>query len=233
MATTASTSNKAGDTIAMTSDTAPNSAITSTSSAASVAIIDATRRWLERAVIGLNLCPFANAVHHRRQIRYVVSSACDRDALAAELSTELLHLQATPAEAVETTLLIHPLVLTDFFDYNAFLPVAERIVERLGMCGAMQIASFHPHYEFGDCQADAVDNNTNRSPYPMLHLLREASITRAVAAFPDAEAIYLRNIDTMRALGPAGWLALDVGADSQAAPGDLPPPAAPSPFARS
>ena len=182
---------------------------------AASAIIDATRRWLERAVIGLNLCPFAKAVHHRRQIRYVVSSAIDREALAAELAVELLHLQATPADSVETTLLIHPLVLTDFFDYSAFLTSADRIVEKLGMEGTVQVASFHPQYEFADYPADAVDNNTNRSPYPMLHLLREASITKAVAAFPDAEDIYLRNIETMRSLGTAGWLALDVGAASK------------------
>ncbi len=209
MATTASDSEKAHGTTGPIG--APGSA----------AIVDATRRWLERAVIGLNLCPFAKAVHHRRQIRYVVSSATDREALSAELAAELLHLQATPAATVETTLLIHPLVLTDFFDYNAFLASADRIVERLGLRGDMQVASFHPQYEFADCPADAVDNNTNRSPYPMLHLLREAGIAKAVAAFPEAEDIYLRNIETMRALGPAGWLALDVGADSRVAPADI------------
>ena len=192
--------------------------------ATATAIVDATRRWLERAVIGLNLCPFAKAVHHRQQIRYVVCTATDRDALAAELAAELLKLQATPPETVDTTLLIHPLVLTDFYDYNAFLTTADRIVERLGLQGDMQIASFHPHYAFADCEPDALDNNTNRSPYPMLHLLREASVAKAVAAFPEAEDIYLRNIDTMRALGATGWLALDVGADSRPLPARAPAP---------
>ena len=207
MATTASTSDNAGN---------------SSATAVDAQAIEATQRWLERAVIGLNLCPFAKAVHHRCQIRYVVSSATDSETLSSELVAELLRLQATPAETVETTLLIHPLVLTDFFDYNAFLTTADRVVERLGMGGEIQVASFHPQYEFGDCSADAVDNNTNRSPYPMLHLLREASVTKAVAAFPDAEDIYLRNIDIMRSLGVAGWLALDVGAASKATPRDSP-----------
>ena len=178
--------------------------------------IEATRNWLERAVIGLNLCPFAKAVHHHRQIRYVESAAADREALAVELAEELQHLQATPANVVETTLLIHPLVLSDFFDYNAFLATADRVVKRLGMRGQIQVASFHPQYQFAECEADAAENNTNRSPYPMLHLLRESSITKAVAAYPDADEIYLRNIETMRALGTAGWLALGVGTDDVA-----------------
>lgn len=191
------------------------------------AIVDVTRRWLERAVIGLNLCPFAKAVYRRQQIRYVVSDALDRDALAIELSAELRHLEATPAETIETTLLVHPLVLTDFYDYNAFLATADSIVNKLGLRGAIQVASFHPQYAFADCDADALDNNTNRSPYPMLHLLREASITKAVAAYPEAEEIYLRNIDTVRALGPAGWRALDVGAQSRPMQADLPGSALP------
>lgn len=182
--------------------------------------IEATRIWLERAVIGLNLCPFAKAVHHHRQIRYVESAATDREALAVALAEELLHLQTTPATVVETTLLIHPLVLTDFFDYNAFLATADRVVKRLGLRGQIQLASFHPQYQFAECEADAMENNTNRSPYPMLHLLRESSITKAVAAYPDADNIYLRNIETMRALGTAGWLALGVGPDDVARPDD-------------
>lgn len=222
MATTESSSERASKSGGTLDESLPGSAVSFAGTATSPTVIDATRRWLERAVIGLNLCPFAKAVHRRRQIRYVVSSATDRETLAVELTAELLHLQTTSAETVDTTLLIHPLVLTDFYDYNAFLTSANRIVERLGLDGELQVASFHPQYEFADCQADAVDNNTNRSPWPMLHLLREASITKAVAAFPDADDIYLRNIDTMRALGPAGWLALDVGANSQPHPGALP-----------
>lgn len=192
---------------------APTDATGVAACAANAPVIEATRNWLERAVIGLNLCPFAKAVHHRRQIRYIVSRATDREALDVDLAAALLHLNATPTTQVETTLLIHPLVLTDFFDYNAYLATADRIVERLGMTGVIQVASFHPQYAFADCAADAPDNNTNRSPYPMLHLLREASITKAITAFPDADDIYLRNIETMRALGTAGWQALGVGAD--------------------
>ena len=184
-----------------------------------VAILQDTRTWLEKAVIGLNLCPFAKAVARRGQIRYVISLAQDRDALALELTTELSLLATTDAEVTDTTLLIHPLVLTDFFDYNAFLPQADRIIRRLGLAGTLQVASFHPDYAFADCAADAIENCTNRSPYPMLHLLREASIVRAVAAFPAAEAIYEKNIATLQALGPDGWLALGVSASIGASTG--------------
>ena len=175
------------------------------------AIIDATRLWLERAVIGLNLCPFANAVHRKNRIRYVVSRAQDRDALAADLAAELLLLQATDPDETDTTLLIHPAVLTDFYDYNAFLEVADRILERLDLAGEIQVASFHPDYAFGDCAADAIENYTNRSPYPMLHLLRESSVEQAIAAYPDTERIYEKNIETLRQLGIDGWLALGLG----------------------
>jgi hypothetical protein len=172
------------------------------------AIVAATVAWLEDAVIGLNLCPFAKAVHRRGQIRYVVSAASDTGTLATDLEAELRHLQASDPQAIDTTLLIHPRVLTDFFDYNAYLPAAERIVKRLGLRGVIQVASFHPEYVFADSEDDAIDNYTNRSPYPMLHLLREDSIDRAVAAFPQADAIYDNNIATLRRLGLSGWQAL-------------------------
>lgn len=181
------------------------------------AIIDATRLWLERAVIGLNLCPFANAVHRKNRIRYVVSSAQDRDALATDLATELLLLQATDPDKTDTSLLIHPAVLTDFYDYNAFLDVADRILERLDLAGDIQVASFHPDYAFGDCAADAIENYTNRSPYPMLHLLRESSVEQVIAAYPDTDRIYEKNIETLRQLGIDGWLALGLG-PTQATP---------------
>lgn len=171
-------------------------------------VLAATSTWLEKAVIGLNLCPFAKAVQRKNQIRYVVSNATDRDMLATDLAAELQLLAAADPLEIDTTLLIHPQVLSDFFDYNAFLPVADRLLDRLGLSGTLQIASFHPDYEFADCPADAIDNFTNRSPYPILHLLREVSIERAVAAFPEADAIYDKNIATLRALGVAGWSAL-------------------------
>ncbi len=169
------------------------------------AVIADTRRWLERAVIGLNLCPFAKAVHVRGQIRWVVSAAADVESLAHDLQRELLALHAADPAQVDTTLLIHPQVLADFRAYNRFLGVAEALVETLGLEGELQVASFHPGYRFAGTPAKDAANFSNRSPFPMLHLLREASIERAVAAFPDAARIYERNIDTLRRLGADGW----------------------------
>jgi len=169
------------------------------------AVVQATRIWLETAVIGLNLCPFAKAVHRKNQIRYVVCRATNQESLELALIEELVLLHAADPQAIDTTLLIHPHVLQNFFDYNDFLQVANRLVHHHGLRGAIQIASFHPHYEFSHCQADAPENFSNRSPYPMLHLLREASIERAVAAFPDTDNIYQQNIDTLQALGVEGW----------------------------
>ena len=171
-------------------------------------VIAATRAWLEDAVIGLNLCPFAKAVHKHGRIRFAVSQATETESLAADLDTALRHIDATDPLTTDTTLLIHPYVLADFIDYNAFLKTADRIVKRLGLRGVIQIASFHPEYVFADCEAGDIENYTNRSPYPMLHLLREDSITRAVATFPDPEAIYATNIATLRRIGLAGWQAL-------------------------
>ncbi len=173
-------------------------------------IVAATRRWLETAVIGLNLCPFARAVHVREQIRYTVSAATTPEALLTDLIAELRTLVAAAPEEIETTLLIHPAVLTDFLDYNDFLGVAEAAVADLGLEGVIQIASFHPRYQFAGTAEDDVENYTNRSPYPLLHLLREASVERAVAAFPDAAEIFGKNIATMRALGIAGWRRLGI-----------------------
>lgn len=168
-------------------------------------ILDNTRHWLEQAVIGLNLCPFAKAVHVRHQIRFAVSEATTAEALQRDLAAELLRLQAANEDEIDTTLLIHPFVLTDFYDYNDFLEVAESTLEQLGLDGEIQIASFHPAYQFADAGADDITNYTNRAPYPILHLLRETSVERAVEAFPDASRIYERNMDTMRRLGISGW----------------------------
>jgi hypothetical protein len=165
-------------------------------------VLAATRHWLEQAVIGLNLCPFAKAVHSKGQIRYVVSAATDPEALLAELVQELRLLASTPAEEVDTTLLIHPQVLTDFLDFNDFLDPADAALEALGL---EQIASFHPQFQFAGTDPDDMGNFSNRAPYPTLHLLREDSIDRAVEAFPQADAIYERNIETLEALGRAGW----------------------------
>lgn len=170
--------------------------------------LDQTRHWLEQAVIGLNLCPFAKAVHTRGQIRWVESTATDVAALMADLVHELQRLAAADPVAVDTTLLVHPQVLGDFLDYNDFLDLADAALEELGLDGVLQIASFHPQYQFEGTEPDAVENLSNRSPYPTLHLLREDSVERAVAAFPEAEAIYEKNIETLQALGAEGWAKL-------------------------
>lgn len=166
------------------------------------------RRWLERAVIGLNLCPFAKAVYAKQQVRIVVSDATTESALRDELAEELLRLRDTPAEAIDTTLLVHPLVLGDFLDYNDFLDVADALVESLDLDGVLQVASFHPDYQFAETEPDDPGNLTNRAPWPVLHLLREASIDRAVEAYPEPDAIIERNIATMQALGADGYRSL-------------------------
>ena len=156
-------------------------------------------------MIGLNLCPFAKAVVAKDQVRYVLSAATTPDALLEELAYELVRLQQTEPEQVDTTLLIHPQVLTDFLDYNDFLDTADAAVEALELDGEIQVASFHPDYQFADTDYDDVGNCSNRSPYPMLHLLREASVERAVAAFPDPDVIVERNLETLEKLGIEGW----------------------------
>ena len=169
------------------------------------AAVAATRAWLERAVIGLNLCPFAKAVHVKQQIRYAVTAARNADELLAELEQELQTLAAADPETLDTTLLILTEVMGDFLDFHFFLAEADAAIKRLELDGVIQIASLHPRYEFAGSDADDIDNYTNRSPYPTLHLLREASIDRAVAAFPDAADIFERNIETVRRLGHEGW----------------------------
>lgn len=171
-------------------------------------IIAATREWLEKAVIGLNLCPFAKAVYLKNQVRFVVSSAPHLDGLLEDLDRELDFLAAADPEEVDTTLLIHPALLADFLDFNDFLQIAEAAVDEHQLEGVIQIASFHPQFQFADTATDDMQNYTNRAPYPTLHLLRETSIDKAVAAFPEAETIYQRNIATLEKLGSAGWRAL-------------------------
>lgn len=163
-------------------------------------VIARTVRWLERAVIGLNLCPFAKPVHVRGQIRYVVSEAKRTRELLSDLKRELSSLAETPATEADTALLIHPHALRDFFAYNDFLSEADALLEELELDGTLQIASFHPDYCFADAASDDPANFSNRSPYPMLHLLREDSISQAVDSFPDTSKIYERNIATLRAL---------------------------------
>jgi hypothetical protein len=171
-------------------------------------VLAATRAWIERAVIGLNLCPFARAVYVKGQIRYAVTAARTDRALLDDLERELRALADATPEAVETTLLIHPRVLQEFPDYCDFLRTADAAIKRLGLSGVLQIASFHPAYQFAGTTRYDVTNCTNRSPYPMLHLLREASMDRAMAAYPESQEIYQRNIEVMRGLGVSGWEAL-------------------------
>jgi hypothetical protein len=167
--------------------------------------IAATQLWLERAVIGLNLCPFAKSVQVKNQIRYVVSAAQTPEELLRDVLAEFEVLAEASPAAIDTTLLIHPHVLTDFLDYNDFLEVVEAALVEVDLDGELQVASMHPQYQFADTKPDDITNYTNRSPYPTLHLLREASIEQAVAAFPDAAQIFDKNIETMRRLGHKGW----------------------------
>ncbi|SBV37938.1 conserved hypothetical protein [uncultured Stenotrophomonas sp.] len=170
-----------------------------------------TRRWLEKAVIGLNLCPFAKAVYVKQQVRFVLSDATTPEALLEELAEELVLLRDTPAEQIDTTLIVHPQVLGDFLDYNDFLDNADAAVEALDLQGILQVASFHPRYQFAGTAPSDVGNYTNRAPYPTLHLLREDSVERAVAAFPDPDVIVERNIATLDELGVEGWNTLLAG----------------------
>jgi hypothetical protein len=156
-------------------------------------------------VIGLNLCPFAEGVYRGDRVRFCVSEQRYAAGLLEEFRSELSGLQAADPLRCETTLLIHPWVLDDFVEYNEFLEVCEAAIVDLGLEGELQVASFHPRYQFADTAPEDIENYTNRSPYPMLHLLREASVERAVAAVADPEEIYRRNIRTLRELGHAGW----------------------------
>jgi hypothetical protein len=167
-----------------------------------------TTRWVERAVVGLNLCPFARAPLVQGKLRLRVSHARDTDALLDDLCGELQSLNALAPDECETGLLIHPFVLNDFLDYNDFLDVADAAVQTLGLEGIWQVASFHPRYQFADTSPDDIANFSNRSPWPTLHLLREASVERAMEAMSDTDAIYRNNIATLERLGHAGWQAL-------------------------
>lgn len=182
--------------------------------AAATAILD-TQRWLERAVIGLNLCPFAKAVHVKGLIRYAVSEATTPAELLNDLKSELNSLAnmdiATVSIAYDTTLLIAPYCLPDFLDFNDFLSKADRLISKMKLEGTIQLANFHPQYQFAGTAPDDITNFTNRAPYPTLHLLRESSIDQAVEAFPEAEAIFEVNMETMERLGVEGWIALEVG----------------------
>ena len=171
-------------------------------------VLAQTRHWLEKAVIGLNLCPFAKAVYVKNQVRLVVSHARHADDLLEELDRELDILVATPATEIDTTLLIHPTLFEDFLDFNDFLEIAEGVVDEHELDGVVQLASFHPKFQFDGTGPDDIGNYTNRAPFAMLHLLREDSVEKAVEAFPEAESIFEQNIATLEKIGPEGWKAL-------------------------
>ena len=176
------------------------------------AVIAITRQWVDRAVIGLNLCPFAKGVQAKGQVHYAVSRAKRPDDLLVDLIRELKALARADPNDRDDTLLIHPYVLSDFHAFLAFLDIAEATLHDLKLEGVLQLASFHPGYQFEGTEPDDISNYTNRSPYPTVHLLRESSIDRAVAAFPEAATIFEQNIATVRALGHEGWRRLGVSA---------------------
>ncbi len=171
-------------------------------------MIEATRRWVEKAVIGLGLCPFAEGVYRSDGVRFHVSEQRSQAGLLEELRAELRFLHATPPRSCETTLLIHPWVLNDFLEFNDFLPLCDAAVLELDLEGEIQVASFHPQYQFADSGSSDIENHTNRSPFPTLHLLREASVERALEGVADPDSIYRNNIRRLRELGHAGWRAL-------------------------
>ncbi len=171
-------------------------------------VIAATRNWLEKAVIGLNLCPFAKAVYVKEQVRYVVSEARHLDGFLEDIDREIEFLAAADPAQVDTTLIMHASLLPDFLDFNDVLDLVDEAVTELGHEGDIQVAAFHPEWQFAETEPDDIGNYTNRAPFPTIHLLREASVTRAVEAFPEAESIYERNIDTLKKLGIEGWRAL-------------------------
>jgi hypothetical protein len=171
-------------------------------------VIAAMRLWVEKAVIGLNLCPFAKSVYVKNQVRFVVSHAKHLDGFLEDLDRELDFLAEADPQDVDTTLLIHPSLLPDFEDFNDLSIIAESAVEEHGLEGVIQVASFHPKFQFADTDPDDIGNYTNRAPFPTLHLIREESLARAVEAIPNAEDIFERNIETLQHLGLAGWRAL-------------------------
>ena len=173
-------------------------------------VIEDTQKWLLQAVVGLNLCPFAKAVVVKDMLRYRVCASAEPADLLALLREELQHLAEADPDQLDTTLLIAPLALPDFLDFNDFLADCDEVLMDLELDGVLQVADFHPRYQFGGTDADDISNYTNRSPYPTLHLLREASIDKAVEAYPDASLIFERNIEVLNKLGQAGWEALGI-----------------------
>ena len=158
--------------------------------------------WLTQVVIGLNLCPFAARPKQLDQIDIIVSDAQSHDQLLADLQFEMKRLVDTPASVLETTLVAVPHLLQSFDEYNRFLDVVDRLLGHCGYEGILQVASFHPDYRFDGTHADDSENLTNRSPVPIFHLLRELSVSQALATYRNPEQIPSRNIKTMNSLTP-------------------------------
>lgn len=173
-------------------------------------VTQAMRQWLEKAVIGLNLCPFAKSVYVNNQVRIVVSDARHVDAFLETLDEELQVLAQADPQEIDTTLLVHPTLFPDFSDFNIIAGIAEEAVIEHDLEGVLQVASFHPRFQFDGTESDDIGNYTNRAPYPTLHLIREASLARALENYPEPETIYQRNIETMQKLGLDGWRALGI-----------------------
>jgi hypothetical protein len=174
--------------------------------------VEDTQKWLLEAVVGLNLCPFAKAVVVKDMVRYRVCASSDPADVLAMLREELQHLADADPDLLDTTLLIAPNALPDFLDFNDFLADCDEVLMDLGLDGVLQVADFHPYYQFGGTDVDDLENFTNRTPYPTLHLLREVSIDKAVEAYPNASLIFERNIEVLNKLGHAGWEALGIQA---------------------
>ena len=174
--------------------------------------IEDTQKWLLEAVVGLNLCPFAKSVVVKDMVRYRVCASANPADLLALLREELQHLAEADPDQLDTTLLIAPNALRDFLDFNDFLADCDDVLLDLELDGVLQVADFHPRYQFGGTDVDDIENFTNRTPYPTLHLLREASINKAVEAYPDAALIFERNIEVLNKLGREGWNKLGIAA---------------------
>jgi hypothetical protein len=181
-------------------------------------VLASTVQWLEKAVIGLNLCPFAKGVHVKGQIHFAISHSFEPADLLDALAAELTALKAMDPQQRDTTLLIAPQCMPEFWEFNDFQTRANKVLRKLGLEGIVQIASFHPEFQFAGTEVDDISNYTNRAPFPILHLIREDSIARAVEAFPHAEMIFEKNIETLQALGTAGWHALGLSSRGKITP---------------
>jgi hypothetical protein len=175
-------------------------------------VVEDTQAWVMKAVIGLGLCPFANAVHVKHQIKYAVCMSSQEDDVLSLLEAEIAFLQATDPEVTQTTLLMAPRCVPEFLDFNALVKAALQRLKRLRVRDVFQLADFHPKYQFAGTQIDDPENLSNRAPYPTLHLLRTQSVQAAIDMHPDVDSIYLKNIALLKSMGFEGYLSLGLDA---------------------